>query len=315
VVPLDLYRLNASQQGSFSLKVNGKLVKATIENGFATINRKWKKGDIVEVDFPMPVQKVFANEKVAANKGRLALKRGPVIYCIEGKDQADDRVLNVFVPENSAITNSFNKDLFGGIHTLNFSASLSRQSSEGEPEMQPINLKAIPYFMWANRGADNMLVWMPYEIGSVVTATKPTLATKAKISASEGCRGNLKSVNDQMPVKNAADHESTFVHWWPKFATTEWLQYEFEKEEEVGTIRVYFFDDESINGGCRIPKSWTLKYLENGTLRTVYPPEGFKIVKDGWTEIHFEPVKTKTVRLELTFQDGVSGGLHEWEIW
>lgn len=315
LVPLDLYRLMNAPQSPVVLKVNGKGVPIAEENGFAVIDRKWKKGDVVELNLPMEVQKILANPKVTADEGRFALKRGPMVYCIEGKDQTDDRVLNVLVRETEKVSVSFDKDLFGGIQTLNFNAALVEASSpKGGLALLPMQLKAIPYFMWANRGADNMLVWLPYQKSVAIPVAQFTLASKAKASASEGCRGNLSGVSDQIPVQNSADHESTFVHWWPKFGTTEWLQYDLQQEEQVGTVRVYFFDDEATNGGCRVPKSWTVKYLENGSWHNVYPPKGFSIVKDGWTEIQFEPVKTKSLRLEMTFKEGVSGGIHEWEV-
>lgn len=118
-----------------------------------------------------------------------------------------------------------------------------------------------------------------------------------------------------MPVRNSADHESTYIHWWPEFGSAEWIQYNFPGEEQVGTARIYFFDDESAGGGCRIPAKWEIKYLENGVWRPVYAPAGYSTTKDGWTELQFEPVKTTALRLEMTFREGVSGGIHEWEVY
>ena len=117
-----------------------------------------------------------------------------------------------------------------------------------------------------------------------------------------------------MPVQHAADHESSLVHWWPHFGTTEWLQYDFPGEEQLRQARIYFFDDEATGGGCRIPRAVNIQYLENGAWRPVQLSGGVTIVKDGWTELSFEPVKTRAIRLEMTFQDGVTGGVHAFEV-
>ena len=315
VAPLDLYRFYQFSGYPVSVKVNGQVFALVFENGFAVINRKWKTGDVVELDMPMPAQRVQANAKVEADANRFALKRGPLVYCIEGRDQADDRVLNMLVPDSVSVAAKFDPTLFGGIQTLRFNGYLVKNKKiPNAPDLQRLALKAIPYFMWANRGRDNMLVWLPHDLKAVPAIAQPTLATLSKASASEGSQGDLLHIADQFPVKNAADQESSKVHWWPHFGTTEWLQYDFGKPEQVGTARVYFFDDEATEGGCRVPKSWRILYLENGSWKPVYAPAGFKTTKDAWVEVQFEPVKTTALRLEMTFQDGVSGGVHEWEV-
>lgn len=313
--PLDLYRFHQFTGNPVSIKLNGKVVAATFEQGFAVINRKWNKGDVVELDLPMQTQRVQANAKVEADINRFAFKRGPLVYCLEGRDQPDDRVLNFMVPDSAVISSRFDGALLGGVQTLLFNGFLVKKKGESNTaDLQKLALKAIPYYAWANRGRDNMLVWLPYNLKSVREIAQSTLATTAAGSASEGCNGDLKNVADQFPVKNSADHESPLVHWWPHFGTTEWLQYDFGKAEQVGTARVYFFDDEATQGGCRVPKSWRILYLENGAWKPVYTPGSFKTAKDGWNEVQFEPVKTTALRLEMTFQDGVSGGVHEWEV-
>lgn len=315
VVPLDLYHFHEFTGNPVSLKVNGQVFAAKFENGFAVIDRKWKAGDVVELDLPMQTQRVEANAKVEADAGRFALKRGPIVYCLEGRDQADDRVLNVLVPDSVTISSKFDPVQFGGVQTLQLNGFLvKKKTTAQEADLQKLALKAIPYFTWANRGRDNMLVWLPHDLKKVPAVAQPTLAALSKASASEGANGDLKNIADQFPIKNSYDDESSLVHWWPHFGTTEWLQYDFEKPEQVGTARVYFFDDEATQGGCRVPKSWRILYLENGNWKPVYTPAGFKIAKDAWNEVQFEPVKTTALRLEMQFQDGVSGGVHEWEI-
>lgn len=316
VAPLDLYTIPNYSGEQFSIQINNQTIQAPLEKGFAVITRTWQKGDQITIDFPMEPQKIIANEKVAANNGRFAIKRGPVVYCLEGKDQADDRILNVLVPDTVSIHKQFEAQLFGGIPTLNFTGYMvNKKINETEAALEKMSLKAIPYFMWANRGKDNMLVWLPHNLKEVNAIAQPSLAYLSKATASEGVKGTINNIADQITVKSSADSESPYVHWWPLFGIDAWLQYDFPEDEQIGTTEIYFFDDEDTEGGCRIPKTIDIKYLDNGKWRSVYAPEGITIVKDDWTKIQFEPVKTAALRLEMTFQEGVSGGVHEWKVY
>ncbi len=313
VIPLDLYRFESYSGQSVRILINGKYEPITFERGFAVITRKWKKGDYVSLDLPMEVQRVKANPKVEADQNRYALKRGPFVYCLEGRDQPDDRILNMMVPDTATFRSTFDKNLLGGVQTVQFNGFLVKKKiNPEEAELEKMSLKAIPYYAWANRGRDNMLVWLPYNLKSAYEISGPTLASRSQATASEGYKGDLANISDHYPAKNSADEESTMVHWWPNFGTSEWVQYTFPNAEQVGTAKVYFFDDEVREGGCRVPASWRITYLENGTWKPVYAPEGYKLVKDGWNEVQFEPVKTTAVRLEMTFKEGVSGGIHSF---
>jgi DUF1680 family protein len=313
-VPGDLYRF-FEFSGAVTLRLNGKSIVPTIENGYAVINRKWAAGDVVELSLPMQVQRIAANQKIEPDLNRFAFQRGPLLYCLEGKDQSDDHILNILVPDTAVIGVKTDPQLFNGITALYFRGYLvNKIISPEQGDLKPINLKAIPYFMWANRGKDNMLVWLPHDLRAARALAQPTLAHESKMTSSEGLKGDITAVADQYSPKDSNDQENPFVHWWPKFGSKEWLQYDFKQPEQIGTARIYWFDDERTGGGCRVPKSWTVQYLEGDTWKNVYAPGGFPVVKDGWNEVQFEPVKTKALRLEVQLQEGVSAGVHEWEV-
>ncbi|MEK7257635.1 MAG: beta-L-arabinofuranosidase domain-containing protein, partial [Bacteroidota bacterium] len=305
--PLDLYHFKDEIESNVSLRLNGENVQPLIKDGYAIIERKWKAGDQVELIMPMPVRQVAANQQVEEDHQKFALQRGPLVFCLEGKDQSDERVLNLLLTGEEEIATQFEPNLLGGVQTLSFSGNLVK----GREDLLPVKLKAIPYFAWANRGKDNMVVWLPYSYESARFLAKPTLGSQAKLSASECAKGELSAAVDQYFPKNSDDHENPFIHWWPKFGTTEWLQIDFEKDEQVGTVRVYWFDDEASGGGCRVPKSWRVLSLEGEQWKPVYAPAGYRVTKDGWDEVQFEPVKTKALRVEVNLQEGVSAGVHE----
>lgn len=313
-VPLNLYRF-IDESGQVTLKLNGKALVPTFSKGFAIIERKWNPGDVVELDLPMSPRRIAADPRIEADLNRLALQRGPFVYCLEGKDQSDGRVLNLLVPDSAALRVRPAPGLLGGIQTINFQGYVVKKIiSPEKADMTPVALKAIPYYAWANRGKDNMLVWLPQTLRAARATAQSTLAHESTASASEGLKGELSAIADQYTPKSSDDKENPFVHWWPKFGSTEWLQYEFKQAEQVGTVRVYWFDDEKTGGGCRVPASWQVLYEENGEWKKAYAPGGFPVVKDGWNEVHFEPVKTKKLRLEVKLKEGVSAGVQEWEV-
>ena len=122
-VPGRLYSFE-DKSGKVSLRLNGKLLNAKIKNGYAVIKRKWRKNDRVELVMPMPVKKITASGNIAENIGKVALQRGPLVYCLEGKDQTDGRVLNALIADKTTFQSQFEPNLLGGIQTIDFDLSL-----------------------------------------------------------------------------------------------------------------------------------------------------------------------------------------------
>lgn len=146
-VPSDLYRYENPTDEKISLKINGKETPLKLENGFAVLNRTWKRGDVVELNLPMPVRRVVAHEQVAANRDRVALERGPVVYCVEGVDNGGT-VSQVAVSE---------KTTFQPVAAPDFVATaMLIQAHDGER-----TFTAIPYHLWSHRGPGEMAVWLP----------------------------------------------------------------------------------------------------------------------------------------------------------
>jgi hypothetical protein len=149
-VPSDLYRYIDPAAGAPSLAVNGAPVAIDLVAGFARIRRIWKDGDTVELVLPMSVRRVVAHEAVKEDAGKVALTRGPIVYCLEGADNGG-RVLDLVLPDAAEISSRFEPGLLRGVVAL---------SGTGLGESGPRPFLAIPYFAWANRGAGEMAVWM-----------------------------------------------------------------------------------------------------------------------------------------------------------
>jgi hypothetical protein len=151
-VPGDLYKFAETNTAPVTLKVDGKNVKFTIENGYAKLDRRWRPGDVVELNLPMPVRRVLANAKVKADLGRVALQRGPVVFCAEAPDNPGGKVLDIILPDRQPLTAQFEPTLLNGVEVIKGRAL--------DAEKVEQDFMAIPYFAWANRGKGEMAVWL-----------------------------------------------------------------------------------------------------------------------------------------------------------
>ena len=144
-VPSDLYRFADTSAAVPSLKVNGRAADIELKKGYALIRRAWSKGDTVELDLPMPVRRVIAHPSVQADAGRMALQRGPLVYCAEGIDNGGTAI-SLVIPEKAAFAPEFRAALLKGVVVL-----------KGKAAGRDVTL--IPYYAWANRGPGEMQVW------------------------------------------------------------------------------------------------------------------------------------------------------------
>ncbi len=160
-VPGDLYSFAGQSTGQVSLKVNGKAVPIAVEKGYVTLDREWKSGDVIELSLPMPVRRVVANEQVAADRGRVALERGPIVYAAEWTDNANGRVRNLMLPDKEPLTAEFKPGLLNGVTVVKGKALALAYDSQGKITKSKQEFTAIPYYAWANRGRGEMIVWIP----------------------------------------------------------------------------------------------------------------------------------------------------------
>ncbi|MBX2963223.1 MAG: glycoside hydrolase family 127 protein [Cyclobacteriaceae bacterium] len=166
-VPGDLYKFKQAETPTNTFWVNGKEISPEIINGYAVIRRAWKKGDVVEWDFPMVVREIKAHDGVKQNIDRIALQRGPLVYCVEGADN-DGKAWDFIVPEKTSYKTEWMPALLGGVVTISFEAQALRGGvSPAEVVHYPKTIRAIPYYAWNNRGANEMQVWLPQKVKEI----------------------------------------------------------------------------------------------------------------------------------------------------
>jgi DUF1680 family protein len=151
------------------LYVNGEAISIGdhLENGYISLDRQWAPGDEVRLQFVMRVSRVYAHPKVTANHGRVALMRGPLVYCLEAVDHPVP-LTALSLPREAGFDCQFEPDLLGGVITVQATANALDISDEDQPLYQrtppkthPVKMTAIPYYAWDNRQPGEMRVWFP----------------------------------------------------------------------------------------------------------------------------------------------------------
>jgi DUF1680 family protein len=171
-IPSALYSYENQSAQKIEIKVNGKAVDYTMKNGYAVISKKWKKNDKVELTLPMDVRRVVADTALRADNGKVALQRGPMMYCAEWKDN-DGHAANIIVPKDAVFTATYQPSLLNGVMVLKAQVK-SVNIDEGTQTISTgiKTMTAIPYYAWANRGEGEMTVWFPEQVKDIEILTK-----------------------------------------------------------------------------------------------------------------------------------------------
>jgi DUF1680 family protein len=165
-VPSNLYRYLGSTDKNITLKVNGKKVEPISDKGFARIERLWTGGDTIELNLPMPIRRVVCHENVKANTNRVALERGPIVYCAEAVDN-DGQVFNISLDDDVVLRAEHRQDMLGGVTVVKGKVSVLCPGEAGKFELtKQRDFTAVPYYAWSHRDVGEMLVWMPRRIHS-----------------------------------------------------------------------------------------------------------------------------------------------------
>ncbi|ASU35660.1 glycoside hydrolase family 127 protein [Mucilaginibacter xinganensis] len=313
-VPGGLYTFMDQHPDPVVISINGKVFNYTTEKGYAVINRKWKKGDVVTMNLPMETEKVVANNLVKADVNRFAFQRGPIVYCLEGPDNRDSTVQNITVNKMAVSNAVYKPEMLNGIEVITAEGkSTKRQLNSSTLLETDQKVTAIPYYAWANRGPSEMTVWIPYEASASMPKPAPTIASTSKVSGSITNKRMLKALNDQYDPQDSKDANMPYLHWWPKQNTAEFVQYDFDKPHTVSESKVYWFDDGPW-GGCRIPVSYKVYYKKGDQWVPVKTTSPYVISKDAYNVLNFETVETTALKMEVQLPVDNSAGIHEWSV-
>lgn len=307
----DLYEIiGRPQTGAAHLKVNGRPVKLDMVRGYARLHRQWKAGDEVELDMAMPVRQVRANPLVEADRGLVALMRGPIVYCAETVDNPGG-LGQLIVGPDAKFKAEFKSDLLGGVTILHGQVQ-SCEKNGGAVSEKPPELTLVPFYANDNRGPSSLRVWLPADVAHAVPVT---LAARSHASASY-CwhEDSVDAINDGIVPAKSSDHSLLRLSWWDHKGTSEWAQFDFPQATEVLQVRVFWFADRPVNGGCDLPQSWSLLYKHGDSWKPVEDPGDYGVAADQFNDVHFNPVKTTALRIQAQLKPNWSAGICEWEV-
>ena len=166
-IPSDLYKFASPTEKKVEIKINGQAIEYSVRNGYAVLSKTWKKGDVVEVNLPMEVRRVTANEKLKDDIGKVALQRGPIVYCAEWADN-NGKAANIIMPANAVLTSEYKPNLLNGVIVLKTEAPavvVNKEDNNVSTVIREVTI--IPYYAWAHRGKGEMMIWFPTKVADV----------------------------------------------------------------------------------------------------------------------------------------------------
>lgn len=301
----DLYAYLEPGTEKAMLKVNSKPVDAVTDKGYVRLDREWNRGDEVEVEFPMPVKKIRAHEKVQEDLGYVALERGPVVYAAEAVDNGGS-VLNLAVPKDAVFRAENRKDILNGVVVVNGDVLAVVRNTNGTLGRKPHRLTLVPYYAWSNRKMGEMAVWLPTQESK--TRVSPIVPPDPirRASAVGGIvlvpkgygdqNDNISAVYDGFEPLSSADESQTYFRLRPPAGRPAWIRYDLNKLVSLSTAEVYWVDDRRF---ARLPESWRILYWDGGQWRPVKNHGPYGVEKDRFNTVTFDPVQTSAIRLEV----------------
>jgi len=277
-----------------------------------SIQRAWQAGDVIDLNLPMPVRRIVANDQVQADRGRVAIERGPIVYAAEWPDNPDGHVRNLVLADNVPLSSEFRPSMLNGVSVVRGTSTSLAYDEAGKVVTKTQPFLAIPYYAWANRGRGEMTVWLPRTDAVATPRPWPTLAMSSKVTTSRQSHLSETMVNDgEEPARSSASGSS--FDWWPTKGTTEWLQYDFPKASSVSEVQVYWFDDTG-RGEVRVPAAWRILYRDGDQWKPVQASGSYGVDLNKYNVVGFAPVTTTALRLEVRMQPNWSAGVQEWKV-
>jgi hypothetical protein len=310
--PGNLYSFLDAATAPVQLLVNGEAQQLRLEKGFALLNRSWKEGDVIQLTFPMPVRRIVADPRVTADAGRVALQRGPLVYCAEGTDNPDGHVLNLCLADRVTLETQFRPGLLNGVTVITGRGGATRYDAGKKLTVsEPVDFTAIPYFAWSHRGPGEMQVWIPRNEAGTEPLNGPSIASLAQSVSSGGV--GLEYLNQQRDQEPGGGDDRRDIFRWTAGTDTVWVEYEFPELKELSEVRVFWYDD---GKECRVPKSWRVLARAEGEWYPVYnASKQWGIERNKFNKVIFETVRTRQLRIEAVLQHGASAGIAQWRVY
>ena len=324
-VPGKLYHFVDKREPKWTLKVNGQLLDAALTKGFATIDRSWKSGDTVELQISMPVRYSTAIEQVEANRDRIAITRGPLVYCAEQADnpaseqigERADVVQRFFIPQPADPSDIQTEVMEEGLLRGVVRVSIPAMEVVGDA-VKPSTAKLIPYYAWNNRGEQSMVVWLPRKESlarKYMVSNQLATADYGKVQATHTHEGDTAAgvVDGKIPQKSA-DQEQPRWTSLPFNNRGQNIIVEFDETKNVESIAVYWYENPE-GGKVKLPRGWWVDYrIGDGdwTRMKRYVGDSFGLERDRFNVVRPKaPLRCDAISIRILPQVGYCMGVHE----
>ncbi|MBN1416998.1 MAG: glycoside hydrolase family 127 protein [Bacteroidales bacterium] len=314
-IPGGIYQFYENDPSAVIITLNGEIINPELKKGYAVITRTWKPGDVVSLTLPMKARKLIADERIAEDRQRIAIQRGPIVFCAEGVDN-DGEVLTLNYDKDEVLEAVFDSSLLEGTEVIQTHA-IHASGEQGRA------IKLIPYHLWNNRGQSEMQVWLSVREPKIIPDSlilidenAGDLATTNHVSPWE----SLNSIYDLYDPQNSGDKgPGAFGNWMydgGTVGTWNWVQYNFHETMNISTSEVYWWDD---NQGITLPDSCYLSYWDasSNTFKmipgTACGKQSGCILFDQYNSVHFNTVTTNQIRLNFIGYQKAQGIL-EWSV-
>jgi hypothetical protein len=309
------------------------------------IDRTWNDGDTVQLRFPMEVKLRQWKE----NKDSVSVDRGPLTYSLQIQEKAvrhggtDEWPAWEYRP-GSSWNYGLEPDSDFQVVERPWPADGQPFSHEGAPLVLKATGRRIPEWTLDNYGLvsilqpspalttqpEETLTLVPMGAARLRISAFPIVSTepsahkwqkpqqpKPAIPATASHKHSddrFEALSDGLMPKNSNDLLIPRFTWWDHKGTTEWVQYDLPKAINVSTVEVYWFDDRTTGGGCRVPASWRLLYFAGGAWHEVGAQGSYGVERDRANVVKFKPVSAEKWRLEAKLQSEFSAGILEWKL-
>ena len=308
-VPGHLYSYADPASAQVTAMVNGNKVSTRTADGYMPIQRRWKAGDKVTLQLPMPVRYSVAHELVKADSNRVCITRGPLVYCAEQPDNshpASSYIIDQIGGQGEVET--FSEGALKGISSISLPAKACQKENE-----VAATLKLIPYYAWNNRGDhQTMNVWFARDLATAIQASVRTVGNIDDVTATHTCMSDdVYAIADGKLPKSSAD--TSIPRWtsWSQKGQVQQVDIKLKKAQPIESISVYWYDDK---GGVQVPVSWNVEYQDQGAWRPfkLYVTDMYGIQPDQFNMVHpAEPFTTDAIRLNITPRRDATVGILE----
>jgi DUF1680 family protein len=310
-VPGELYHYIDNSKDNWQVSVNNVPVKnIKTDKGFISIDRKWKKGDKVELKLPMPVRYTKAIDKVEADRGKVAITKGPLVYCAEGVD--NDEAVNRYFIEAPYKQGNVVKETEGILSGIEAIKNIPANYIDKNGKVYKSELTLVPYYAWNNRGVSTMNVWFAQteEIAKSHAGVLPAYIKDVKASHTNTGENVLSTINGKYPTNS---FDTSIERWtsWPQKGQKQSIEYTFEKPTDVKAFSIYWYDDK---GGVQLPEAWNLEYEDkDGSWKEfpLYSTDSYSLLKDQFNLVHSDGDSfiVNKIRLNITPKADAAAGI------